>query len=108
MSQSKVWFKNLQNCFRNFSPQSFNCTMSKSSCFNASRPACAFNVSHSTDGLIVRPKVFVYAEDANVKMSKFYAKMLALIRGSEMFTDHPESACIFVLSKDTIDRDPLG
>ena len=53
-------------------------------------------------------KVYVYPEDDNVPPSSSYSKILSAIRDSRFFTEEAEAACVFVLSLDTLDRDPLS
>ena len=70
------------------------CTMEK--CFDFSR--CSG-----------RPfKVYVYPEDDNVPPSSSYSKILSAIKDSRFYTEDAEAACVFVLSLDTLDRDPLS
>ena len=53
-------------------------------------------------------KVFVYPEDDNVLPSSSYSKIISAIRDSRFYTGDPAQACAFVLSLDTLDRDPLS
>ena len=53
-------------------------------------------------------KVYIYPEDDNVPPSSSYSKIISAIRDSRFFTEDPEKACVFVLSLDTLDRDPLS
>ena len=53
-------------------------------------------------------KVFVYPEDDNVLPSSSYNKIISAIRDSRFYTSDPAQACAFVLSLDTLDRDPLS
>lgn len=65
------------------------------SCFDASRCQNGF-------------KVFTYPREHGEPMSESYSKILTSIESSRYYTPHPEEACLFVLSIDTLDRDPLS
>ena len=53
-------------------------------------------------------KVYVYPEDDNVLPSSSYNKIISAIKDSRFYTSDPNQACAFVLSLDTLDRDPLS
>ena len=53
-------------------------------------------------------KIYVYPDDENIPPSGSYLKILNVIKNSRYYTSHPEQACLFVLSIDTLDRDPLS
>lgn len=53
-------------------------------------------------------KVYVYPEDEQARPSETYGKILNRIRESNYYTSDPDEACLFVLSLDTLDRDPLS
>jgi len=53
-------------------------------------------------------KVFVYPLEENVPPSGSYFKVLNAIKDSRYYTSNPHDACLFVLSLDTLDRDPLS
>lgn len=65
-------------------------------------------------------KVYVYPQSTDSRsalryfdqriwpMSSIYAKILASIKQSEFYTANFSQACLFVLSFDTLDRDPLS
>lgn len=65
------------------------------SCFDASRCQNGF-------------KVFTYPREHGEPMSESYSKILSSIERSRYYTPRPEEACLFVLSIDTLDRDPLS
>jgi glucuronyl/N-acetylglucosaminyl transferase EXT1 len=72
------------------------CTMGR--CFNRTRCKRPF-------------KVYVYPDPASETiptMSEAYAKIVKVIRLSNMYTSNPEEACLFVLSLDTLDRDRIS
>ena len=52
-------------------------------------------------------KIYVYA-DAREKISSNYQSILDAIKSSRYYTDNPQQACLYVLSYDTLDRDPLS
>jgi len=52
-------------------------------------------------------KIYVYPPSED-KMSENYKNILFTLRNSQNYTDNPEKACLFVLSYDTLDRDPLS
>jgi len=55
-------------------------------------------------------KIYVYpaAPGPEEKMSANYKNILYSLRNSRYYTSDPEKACLFVLSYDTLDRDPLS
>ena len=53
-------------------------------------------------------KIYVYPEDDNVLPSSSYNKIISAIKDSRFYTSDPNQACAFVLSLDTLDRDPLS
>jgi len=53
-------------------------------------------------------KVFVYPVDENVPPSSSYRKIINTLVDSRYYTSNPLEACVFVLSLDTLDRDPLS
>ena len=50
----------------------------------------------------------VYPLDEASQPSPIYRKMLDVLVSSPLHTSDPDSACIFVLSLDTLDRDHLS
>ena len=52
-------------------------------------------------------KIYVYP-DSGEKVSANYQSILNAIKASRYYTNNPEQACLFVLSLDTLDRDPLS
>ncbi|CAK8683774.1 unnamed protein product [Clavelina lepadiformis] len=52
-------------------------------------------------------KIYVYPNSGE-KMSPNYKSIIASIRSSHYYTNNPEQACLYVLSYDTLDRDPLS
>ncbi len=69
------------------------CTMT--SCFNINRCLHDF-------------KVFVYPPDRNEKPGPMYKKFLTAIRDSPYYTSNYDSACLYILNLDTLDRDSLS
>ena len=53
-------------------------------------------------------RIYVYPDDDRSPPGEEYSKILDRIRNSKYFTDDPENACLFVLSLDTLNRDPLN
>jgi len=53
-------------------------------------------------------KVYMYPLDENVPPSSSYLKIINAVIDSRFYTNNPEEACLFVLSLDTLDRDPLS
>ena len=53
-------------------------------------------------------KVYVYPDDDNVLPSSSYMKIIGAIKDSKFYTRDASQACVFVLSLDTLDRDPLS
>ena len=53
-------------------------------------------------------RVYVYPLDEHVPPSESYSKILNALKDSNYYTTNPEEACLFVLSLDTLDRDPLS
>jgi len=53
-------------------------------------------------------KVYVYPLDENVPPSSSYVKIINAVIDSRFYTSNPLEACMFVLSLDTLDRDPLS
>jgi len=53
-------------------------------------------------------RVYVYPLDEHVPPSESYSKILNTLKDSNYYTTNPEEACLFVLSLDTLDRDPLS
>lgn len=51
---------------------------------------------------------YVYPVDSNVILTDTYRKILEVLKSSPLYTDDPSKACLFVLSLDTLDRDPLS
>ena len=49
---------------------------------------------------------YVYPTDDRATMTDSYRKLLEVLRSSPLYTDDPSRACLFVLSLDTLDRDP--
>ena len=76
------------------STYSSSCTMS--TCFDMSK--CAGKAF----------KVYVYPLDENVLPSSSYMKIINALKDSHFYTSNPMEACMFVLSLDTLDRDPLS
>jgi len=52
-------------------------------------------------------KIYVYP-NSEEKVSSNYQNILDAIKASRYYTDNPQLACLFVLSYDTLDRDPLS
>jgi glucuronyl/N-acetylglucosaminyl transferase EXT1 len=53
-------------------------------------------------------RVYVYPLDEHAPPSESYGKILNTLKESNYFTANPDDACLFVLSLDTLDRDPLS
>ncbi|XP_010156016.1 PREDICTED: exostosin-1c-like [Eurypyga helias] len=53
-------------------------------------------------------KVFTYPRERDQPLSESYSKILDSIERSRYYTPHPEEACLFILSIDTLDRDHLS
>lgn len=53
-------------------------------------------------------RVYVYPLDENVPPSSSYRKIINAVTDSRFYTNNPLEACLFVLSLDTLDRDPLS
>ncbi|ESN98566.1 hypothetical protein HELRODRAFT_119925, partial [Helobdella robusta] len=54
-------------------------------------------------------KVYIYpVESYEKEISSTYREILSSIRRSRYFTSDPSAACLFILSLDTLDRDPLS
>ena len=51
---------------------------------------------------------YVYPVDSNVILTDTYRKILEVLTTSPLYTDDPSKACLFILSLDTLDRDPLS
>lgn len=80
------------------SPPSYS---TSSSC----RMETCFNFTKCANGHF---KVYVYPLDENVPPSGSYMKIINSLIASRHFTSDPNSACLFVLSLDTLDRDGLS
>ena len=76
------------------SPPSYS---TSSSC----RMETCFNFTKCANGHF---KVYVYPLDENVPPSGSYMKIINSLIASRHFTSDPNSACLFVLSLDTLDR----
>lgn len=70
-------------------------------CFNLKN---CFNYNRCVNGFYV----YVYSIKEKEILSPMYIKILEAIKSSIYFTTDPKVACIFVLSLDTLDRDPLS
>lgn len=70
-----------------------DCTMG--TCFNITRCLNAFSV-------------YVYPPQTTDKVSPTYQKFLKVLRESPYYSSNPKTACILVLSLDTLDRDILS
>ena len=51
---------------------------------------------------------YVYPVDSNAILTDSYRKILEVLTASPLYTDDPSKACLFILSMDTLDRDPLS
>eukprot|EP00096_Caligus_rogercresseyi_P012910 TRINITY_DN5577_c0_g1_i1.p1 TRINITY_DN5577_c0_g1~~TRINITY_DN5577_c0_g1_i1.p1 ORF type:complete len:420 (+),score=88.72 TRINITY_DN5577_c0_g1_i1:151-1410(+) len=67
------------------------------------RMETSFNFSRCNGDFLV----YVYPEDPS-SLSPAYTKILSALRSSPYITKDPSQACLFVLSFDTLDRDPLS
>ncbi len=64
-----------------------------------------FNFSRCRD----RPfRHYVYPTEEHAKITDNYRKVLDVLESSPLYTADPSEACLFVLSLDTLSRDPLA
>ena len=70
---------------------------------------CAMDSCFEMSKCVGKPfKVYVYPLDENVPPSSSYMKIINAVIDSRFYTSSPMEACMFVLSLDTLDRDPLS
>ena len=53
-------------------------------------------------------KHYIYPLDDRLRISENYRKVLSVLRASPFYTADPSQACLFILSLDTLNRDPLS
>lgn len=53
-------------------------------------------------------KVYVYKSQPEQKLSTTYSKIIQVLKESKYYTEEPKTACIFIPSLDTLDRDKLS
>ena len=70
--------------------------------------SCRMETCFNFDKCKKQFKVYIYPSHDDLTPSNSYKKIIQTIKESNLWTEDPAEACLFVLSLDTLDRDPLS